>query len=286
MTSPRTDGADERAGRSVPGERSSPGERLRVFFSQSWVCFLGLYGWLTPQVYVTAKVITPIFQVIFFATVARYALKLSDVSFYVIGNALIACHTSAIFGMGVALRNERAFGTLQLLMAAPTSRFFICAGRSLFYILDGLFTALVALAAGSLTFGLGFDGANLGGFFACALAGAITATCFGLFLGGFGLKVHDVNLILNLAMYSLLVLSGANFPIEELPGPVAAVSWALPLTRAIRGARLAYNGAPWATLAPLAGGELAVGAVYLAAGYLLFSWMELRARRDGAFEFY
>ncbi|MCL6451262.1 MAG: ABC transporter permease [Acetobacteraceae bacterium] len=198
----------------------------------------------------------------------------------------MSCHTSAFFGMGTVLRTERFFGTLPLIVASPTSRFFICAGRRLFYVLDGWLTALVALLAGSLAFGLSFSHANLIGLLACGLAGTASATCCGLFLGAYGLKATDVNLIMNLATYSLLVLAGVNFPVESLPGPLQAVSRALPLTRAVAGARLAYAGGSWVELAPLLAMELATGAAYLALGYVWFRILERRARHEGAFDFY
>jgi hypothetical protein len=65
---------------------------------------------------------------------------------------------------------------------------------------------------------------------------------------------------------------------------MAAISWALPLTRGIAASRLLISGASLAQVAPLITGELIIGVVYVLLGYALFRWFEFQARRRGTLE--
>lgn len=85
-------------------------------------------------------------------------------------------------------------------------------------------------------------------------------------------------------MFIILLLSGANVPLAELPGPVAALSQAIPLTRTVAAARLYSGGASLDAGLGLLLGDLALGAVYGVAGFVVFNWLETRARRDGRLE--
>jgi len=82
----------------------------------------------------------------------------------------------------------------------------------------------------------------------------------------------------------ILLLSGANVPLSELPGFAAAAGEAMPLTRSIAAARLYAGGAPLEAGLGLLAGDLLVGAVYAVAGYALFTWLESTARRRGRLE--
>jgi hypothetical protein len=65
---------------------------------------------------------------------------------------------------------------------------------------------------------------------------------------------------------------------------MAAISWALPLTRGIAASRALIDGASLTQVAPLIRGEAAIGVVYILLGYSLFRWFEFQARRRGTLE--
>jgi hypothetical protein len=60
----------------------------------------------------------------------------------------------------------------------------------------------------------------------------------------------------------------------------------MPLTRGIQAARQVISGASLAQVAPLLTGEILIGMLYVAIGYLLFSWFEIQAKRRGTLEAY
>ena len=58
----------------------------------------------------------------------------------------------------------------------------------------------------------------------CAM---ISASCFGLFLSVFGLISDSMYFILNIVSYLLMIFTGAEFPVQQLPfaGRIICASW-------------------------------------------------------------
>jgi ABC-2 type transport system permease protein len=72
-----------------------------------------------------------------------------------------------------------------------------------------------------------------------------------------------------LSTFLLLIFSGANVRLNEMPAWVQADLVCFPLTRGISAARLLVEGAGLADITPLLLGELGVGIVYGILGYLI-----------------
>ncbi len=257
-----------------------------VFFSQAVMSFRSLYGWLRTDMFIWAKVVQPVSAMLLFTLVAKYALRQTDLSYYVIGNALVACWTTAFAGITAMLASERARGTLPYLIITPTSRFVLFAGRAFFYLVDGLATVTLVLMAGSVLFGLSYATADLPAMGIAVVTGVLSVSCAGMLLGAWALIYRDLNTIVNVATSLLLMFTGINFPVSSLPAGLSALTLVLPLTRSVAATRAAYLGASVGMIAPLLFGELAVGIAYLVAGYCLFRWTERQARLAGSFDLY
>ena len=106
----------------------------------------------------------------------------------------------------------------------------------------------------------------------------------GRLLGGLAYLVLDAAILGNVMIFTLLLLSGANVPLEEFPYIVGLIGQALPLTRSIEAAPLLAAGGVLGSAAPLLLGDLAVGLAYGAIGIVLFGWLEKQARRRGSLE--
>lgn len=238
------------------------------------------------DLFIWAKIIQPVSALALFTLIARNVLGATDSSYYVIGNALVACWTSAFAGTAVMLTSDRIRGTLPFIILSPASRFMIVAGRSFFYIIDGIFTVLINLLAGSLLFGLDFSKASVPLLIAAIASGVISASCAGIFLGAGALVYRDINTIANVSMSIMLVFSGANFPVDSLPAGLYWLSYIVPLSRATAAARLAYHGAEGSALLPLLATELAVAAGYLLLGLVLYQVLERQARVRGGLGLY
>ena len=82
----------------------------------------------------------------------------------------------------------------------------------------------------------------------------------------------------------LLIVSGANVPLDRLPEAVQRVSSVVPLTHGIEAARSVAEGADLAAVSGLLGKEVAIGAVYMTIGLALVVLFEREGRRTGALE--
>ena len=103
-------------------------------------------------------------------------------------------------------------------------------------------------------------------------------------MGCLSLITVNVMFVNNFVYFLLLIFSGANIRLNEVPAWVGAISSVLPLTRGISAARLLVQGASLAEVTPLLLGELAVGLVYALLGYLLFAVFEVEAKKRGTLE--
>jgi ABC-2 type transport system permease protein len=106
----------------------------------------------------------------------------------------------------------------------------------------------------------------------------------GLMLGSLSLITVNVMFINNLVYFALLVFSGSNIALENLPAWMQTISNVIPLTRGIRSARAIISGADLAQVAPWVREEFLIGVIYIAVGYVLFRMFEIVAKRRGTLE--
>jgi len=255
---------------------------MRIFTITAYYSFRALFNWLEPTSYLVYRAFFPLAQMAFFALLGAYGGS-QPLSFYLVGNA-IGTATATAFGVSQAVANERQQGTLSYLLAAPAPRVPIFFGRAALHVADGMLNMVAALAIAVIAFGLRVPVEGIFGVI-CAMLVATLAICgLGLLLGALAYIVLDTAILANFAMFIILLLSGANVPLDELPGVVAAISQGIPLTRSVAAARLYAGGAPLDAGLGLLLGDLALGAVYGIAGFVVFNWLETRARREGRLE--
>ncbi len=157
-------------------------------------------------------------------------------------------------------------------------------GRAFMHVIDGMLGVVLGLTWGVLLLGLDLSHTDPLALGLTILVTTFSTSGLGLLLGCVSLMVLNVMFLNNTVYFALLVLCGANVPLDKLPAWVQAVSQFLPLTRGIAAARLIIAGAPLREVWPLLRGELLIGAVYVFAGYALFRWFEFQAKRRGTLE--
>jgi len=215
-----------------------------------------------------------------------YVYGVKDVTPWVIGNSFLLCTYNAIFGVGNVLVNERFLGTLKIVIAAPTNKFLIFVGRAFMHVIDSMGTVIIGLITGVIVFNVSFKDINIFLFTINIFVSMFAASGLGLLIGSLGLKIRDMNLVMNTAAMSLLALSGANFPVEKLPSVLQKVSYSLPLTRSIKAAKLIMNGSEGAIVYGLMSQEIIIGIVYTTAGYFLLRAMETYAKKTASLDIY
>jgi len=111
---------------------------LSVFLVGGNLAYRGLFNWIHPAIYIPTMLGAPLFQLIFFTKLGQFAHAESR-DFYIVGNSIQACAMSSVYGMTMAVANERWFGTLGPLLASPASRSAVFLGRGLPVLANGIF---------------------------------------------------------------------------------------------------------------------------------------------------
>lgn len=257
---------------------------FRLFWQGALLSYIALFHWMRPIQYMASKIIMPLAQMFFFVYLGTYATGPDNASFYIIGNALQIVAVSGIYGVTMSIGGEREAGTLPYLFGTPANRLSIFLGRAFMNILDGMLGVIIAFAWGVVLLGLDLSQTNLAALGLTILVTTISTCGLGLLLGCLALITVNVMFVNNFVYFLLLIFSGANVPIAQLPSWIQVISYALPLTRGITAARALVSGASLAEVAPLLWGELGIGLVYGFLGYLLFKLFEVLAKRRGTLE--
>jgi ABC-2 type transport system permease protein len=245
---------------------------------------VALFHWLRPATYAASKVIMPLAQMLFFVFVGTFGSASLPASFFVIGNALQMAAVSGIYGITLAIGGDRWEGTLVYLLGTPARRMMILFGRATAHIVDGMIGVAVGLLWGWALLGLDLSSASIGLLALAVIVTVLSTSGLGLLMGCIGLITRNVMFVNNTVYFLLLLLSGANIPLERMPVWIRAISECLPMSRGIQAARLIVAGGPAGESWRLLRGELAVGLAYLLAGYVLFRAFERAAKRKGSLE--
>ena len=256
---------------------------VRVFFVGGYLAYRALFTWLRPSIYIPTMLGGPIFQILFFAYVGRYAGVQND-EFFVIGNAVQASALAGVFGMAMTIGGERWFQTLSALLATPANRLAIFLGRAVPLIANGMLVSAFGFAVGWALLDFELAAGEIPGIAVVVLVTSFSCTALGLLTGSIGLRARDVFFLANLVALLLLLFCGVNVPLDALPGWMETVSRGLPLTHGVEAARAIADGVPLSDVSDLVATEAAIGLVYALVAYVLFRFFEVEGRRRATLE--
>ena len=255
----------------------------RIFFVGGLISFRALFGFMSPWVFVPTLVVTPIFQILLFVYIGRSAQLESD-EFYVIGNALQYAAVPCLFAMTNTIAGERFQQTLGYLLVSPARRLPLFLGRAVPVVVNGFFVASFSMLVAGVLLGLEIPTSALLPMVLVTAASAFSCTGLGLVLAGLGLIVRETAVFLNIVFGFLLVFTGANVPLDVLPGWMSAISRVLPFTHGIEAARELADGASLGDVRGLVAAELGLGVLYAAAGFAFLLAVERQSRRHATLE--
>ncbi len=256
---------------------------IRIYFSQAWLSYQGRFAITNPFGYLAGKLGFPFFIMLFFIFMGKF-VGYNNPLYIVIGNILLIPAQSSMFGITLAIGDERQWGTLSYVLGTPAPRFPIFMGRAFFYIVDGFVTAILGFLIAILIFQLDLANVNLFALICCCLLIAATSSGLGFIFGSVSLISRDGWIFLNTFVSFLYILVGVNFPIDSLPNFLQKVAYYLPLTRGIEAARMVLAGSGWDKINPLLAGEIAVGLVYILFGYFFFRLIEKQSLSTGTLD--
>jgi ABC-2 type transport system permease protein len=257
---------------------------LRVFFVGGLISYRALFNWIRPWIYIPTMLGAPLFQILFFTYLGRYASARQDDAFFVVGNAVQVCGMSSVYGMTMAVANERWFGTLGPLLATPANRVAVFLGRGVPVLANGLVVSAFGFLVGVVLLDFRPGWSAVAPLALIVVVTTASCTCFGMLLGSIGLRAKDFFFAANLAYFLMLLFCGVNVPLDVLPGWMELVGRCLPLTHGIMAAREVAAGAGLGDVAGLVWTELGIAAAYAAAGYLLFRLLEVASRRSAVLD--
>ncbi len=150
--------------------------------------------------------------------------------------------TGAFTGMSVLM--DRQFGFLKEVMVTPASRVSIVLGR----IAGGSSTSIIqALMMLFLSVFLGFSLPSFHMVVASVVVMLLISVifiCIGLILSSFMKDVHGFNTMTNFIIFPIFLLSGALFPVQNLPVAIRFFAYLDPLTYGVdllRGVLIGYS---------------------------------------------
>lgn len=256
---------------------------LRIFFIGGLTAYRGLINWLSPWIFIPTLLIAPIFQILLFVYIGRSAHVQSD-EFYVVGNAIQYASIPCLFSMSNAIAGERYQQTLAYILVSPAGRLPLFLGRALPVVVNAMFVAAFALTVSAVLLGIHISPSAWGPIALVIFVSTFSCTGLGLICAAIGLRVRETSVLNNVIFGLLLIFTGANVSLHELPGWMRFISERVPLTHGIEAGRRVAAGASIGEVQGLLATEFAIGAVYIFVGYQLLRLMERESRKRASLQ--
>ncbi len=176
---------------------------------------------------------------------------------------------------GIALLWDRQFGFLKETLVAPVPRLFIMMGRTLgsatVSIIQGLLIFVLCFVAGFRP--VSFSVVPLAILFMAMIA--INFAALGTVIGSSLKDMQGFQLVMNFLVMPIFFLSGALYPLNNLPKALALLTRIDPLTYGVDGVRTVLTGVTHFGIAADAAVLVGVAILLLSAGAWRFSKIEI-----------
>ena len=258
---------------------------IRRFWNQAYLYHKGRSAAFEAEEFVLMQIGYPLVTLIFYCLIATFSFNTSNLTSWVIGNAFLLCTNACIFGLGRVFISERYFGRLRSIIASPCSKMSLILASGVFPALFAVCSSVCGLIVGSLAFGVDFSGVNLPLVALSIIIAMISASCFGLFISVFGLMTDSMHLVLNVVSYLLMIFTGAEFPIKQLPLAGQVIAQIMPLTKAISAMNKLFEG-NIKEFSILIIAEFFTGVIYALLTYAVFGFAEKIAQKNGTFDMF
>lgn len=253
---------------------------IRTFLLAAWLSYRALFTWLNPWGYISTRIVSPIVLALLFGALGRFAG--TGVERPVVGGALLAVALASVYGVSLALNNERQFGTLELRIMAPEGQLVSLVGKAMPHVVDGMLNGALTLVVAAAVFSVPIGLDRVGPLLLIALVTAISCAGIGLLAATVGIRTRDTFTAPNIVDMGLTLLAGVFVAPTRLPLGLEHAAAVVPLHRSVEAAlhTLEFGG--------LAGGlllqELVVGGVWGVVGFVFLRWMLTQARRRAALQ--
>jgi len=248
----------------------------------SWIIALFIWPLIFPMMYIlTARALSGI-DGSGLAVFTKTTGASNFIGYIVVGTTVWMWQNIVLWDVGFALRNEQMRGTLESNWLSPTWRFSYLLGHTGPQLITMTMFILITALEFGLFFGVRFNGSP---WLALLVMLVSVPAIYGL---GFAfasivITAKEAHTFVFLVRGLVMIFCGITFPVSLLPGWMQTIATWMPQTYMIHGMRAAaFANASFADLWPDLRALLLFGVFWLTLGYLLFRWMERRARRTGA----
>ena len=256
------------------------------FLHMSWLNFKGQRAAFNFEEFILMDTAYPFLTLMFYCVMAGFAYGTKDVTDWVIGNAFMLCTNTCLFSLGTCFVGERYYGRIRSIIVGKTSKFEIVLQKGFFAAIISVATTLVGFALGCLVFNIELSEIPWGSLIMVLVIAMFAVMGLGMFLSVLGLVSHQIHMISNVMWYVLLIFTGTNFPISQLPQGVQVISYLLPMTRSIAAARALIAGGSLREVSMLLMKEIAVAIMYLLSAAVVIKSAEKIAIKNGTLELF
>ena len=223
----------------------------------------------------------PVLQMCCFSLVGYYVYGADNIAKWMIGNAILISSFGAIYRVGLQLIREKSNGTLSLLVATRTRLSEIFFTSAVSSMLTSFISVIIGVILMSIILNISWDFIKIVSFISVLIVAIFTSVCFGFLFSCFILISTEVQLLVNTAEKILLIFTGANFSITQLPIFLQKFSYCLPLTRSIEASQKIVQGDSIFNNIHLIRMEFILGIIFLFLGTLMLRYMESLAIKKG-----
>lgn len=224
-------------------------ENLRTFRVASWLGWQVEGNWADPLVFFIFTILRPMATaliLVFMVQVIRGGQKDGFFTYIYLSNAFFQLVIATMAGMAWAIMDDREnYRMLKYIYTSPARKFAYLVGRAVAKVVIGLITIFVLLAIGIAALGLNLDLGQVqwGWLFVYFVLGMATLLGLGIVLAGVALVIaRHGGSIGEVMAGSLLLFTGAVYPVDILPPFLKDVSLGVPVTYWLEGMRRAVNG--------------------------------------------
>src|ERR1700680_580052 len=215
---------------------------------------------------------------------ANARVNIAQAQLYLLVGSLLWSYLSLMFfDVSFAIAWERWEGTIEYTFMAPVRRVTHLLGICSFAIVYAMLRSVVILVAIALAFHLDLSHADIPAGLVVLAAATLPVLGLGIFPSVLPLLSPEKGEQMTVAVQGVLLLvSGVYYPLSVLPTVLRVVGQASPLTYTLTGIRSALlDHAGVGALIGTLGLLLAMGAVLIPGGVLVFAKAERRAKRLG-----
>jgi ABC-2 type transport system permease protein len=259
---------------------------MKRFMSQAWLSFKTRYAVISFEEFIFMETFYPLITLSFYCILAAYSFNTSNLARWVVGNSFLLCTNTCIFILGMAFDVERYSGRIRSIIISPVNKLLIVLEKGLYPAIVSIITVFFGFMIGSLMFGVDFTSINLGLFFIVIVVGMFSMTGFSLLLSSFGLITDSMHFILNLVANILIIFSGANFPISQLPQTLQIISKIIPLTRSIEAANMLFASYDTNKFIYLLLTEALIGIIFYIISFFVIQIAEKVAKKNASLELF